>query len=247
VRWRTDTRLREHENARMQMLLAIALGASLALAGARADGQLLAPAPVRPDAMMSSLTEEVMAVLHEDRAAGRDSDLAQLIEKRIVPVFDFPHMTRIALARSWRLASPAQQAELTAQFKTLLVRTYSRSLAELGDQAIHYKPLRAAAGESDVTVRSSLRRSGAEPLNIDYDMSYGLAGWQVYDVKIAGVSLVLAYRESFAGVVRESGIDGLIKALAEKNRHKQAGAVGVEAARLAPVLLLYGAPRAAQP
>ena len=206
--------------------LALALGAWLLCAGAFAEAQLLAPAPVPPDAMMSALAAEVMGTLREDRAAGRDTDLAQLVEKRIVPVFDFPRMTVIALARNSRLASSEQRLRLAAEFQTLLVRTYSNALAEFRDQAIEYRPLRAAAGESEVTVRSLLRRSGAEPLTIDYDMADGAAGWRIYDVKIAGVSVVLAYRESFAATVRESGIDGLIRALEDKNRQNRSRAAG---------------------
>jgi len=222
----------------------LALGAWLLFMGARAGAQLLAPAPLKPDALMSALTNEVLGTLRADRAAGRATDLAALIERRIVPVFDFPRMTAIALGRNWRLATSAQQAELAAQFQTLLVRTYSRALAQFGDAAIEYRPLRAAAADSDVTVHSSLRRSGAEPLTIDYNMADGAAGWRVYDVKIAGVSAVLAYRDSFAATVRADGIEGLIRALSDKNRQNQAGA---DAARLAPVLMIYSAPRAAQP
>ncbi|HYL88489.1 MAG TPA: ABC transporter substrate-binding protein [Burkholderiales bacterium] len=225
--------------------LFIALAATLALASPQAGAQLRAPAPARPDAMMSALTAEVMAVLNKDEGAARADEFAQLIESRIVPVFDFQRMTRLALGRNWRTASAAQQLEVTAQFKTLLVRTYSRALLDYRDQPIDYKPLRAAAGETEVTVRSAMRRPGVEPLTIDYDMADGVAGWQVYDVKIAGVSLVLAYRESFGTLVRESGIDGLIKALEDKN-HQNQSSIG-SAAKLAPVLLIYAGARAAQP
>jgi phospholipid transport system substrate-binding protein len=223
-----------------------ALCALLLLVSWSAFAQLLAPPPARPDAMMSALTAEVMAVLGQDAGAGRSSELARLLESRIVPVFDFQRMTRIALARNWRAASAEQQDALAAQFKTLLVRTYSRALLEFRGQAIDYKPLRAAAGESEVTVRSAVRRPGVEPLSIDYDMADGAAGWQVYDVKIAGVSLVLAYRESFAAMVRTGGIDGLIKSLEDKNRQNEAGAGAADAAKLAPVLLLYGGARTLQ-
>ena len=196
--------------------------------------------------MMRALTSEVMAVLNDDAGAGRSSELARLVDSRIVPVFDFQRMTRIALARNWRAASAEQQDALAAKFKTLLVRTYSRALLEFRGQAIDYKPLRAAAGETEVTVRSAMRRPGAEPLSIDYDMADGVAGWQVYDVKIAGVSLVLAYRESFATTVRASGIDGLIKALEDKNRQNEVGASAADAVRLAPVFLTYGVSRSPQ-
>src|SRR4051812_14117666 len=210
---------------------------ALALVSSGAGAQLRAPAPARPDAMMRALTAEVMSVLNKDESAARSSEFAQLVESRIVPMFDFERMTHLALARNWRLASAAQQLELTAQFKMLLVRTYSRALLDYRDQPIDYNPRRAAAGETEVTVRSAMRRPGVEPLTIDYDMADGAAGWQVYDVKIAGVSLVLAYRESFANVVRSSGIDGLVKSLQDKN-HENDAAAG--AAKLAPVLLIYG-------
>jgi phospholipid transport system substrate-binding protein len=226
----------------MRTLIAL-LTLFLSISGARAE--LLVPAPARPDAMMSALTAEVMSVLSKDASAARTSEFAQLIERRIAPVFDFHRMTRLALGRTWRTASAAQQDALAAQFKTLLVRTYSSALLDYRDQPISYKPLRAAAGATEVTVRSTMRRPGVEPLTIDYDMADGAAGWQVYDVKIAGVSLVLAYRESFATTVRESGIDGLIKALEDKNHQNESGAGA--AAKLAPVLLIYGGARAAQP
>src|SRR5213075_2764556 len=169
------------------------------------------------------------------------------IERRHDAALDFQRMTRLALGRTWRTASEAQQDALAAQFKTLLVRTYSSALLDYRDQPIDYKPLRAAAGATEVTVRSTMRRPGVEPLTIDYDMADGAAGWQVYDVKIAGVSLVLAYRESFASIVRTSGIDGLVKLLEDKNRQNEPAARASDAAKLAPVLLIYGASRSPQP
>ena len=231
----------------MKKLSAVALGASLAMACASSAAQLVVPQPVRPDAMMSAATAEVLGTLHQDRAAGRDTDVALLVDKRIVPLFDFPRMAAIALGRNWRLASDEQRTRLATEFQTLLVRTYSRALVDLDEQSIVYRPLRAAPGDTDVTVRSSLRRSGAEPLTIDYDMADGSGGWRIYDVKIAGVSAVLTYRESFSATVRESGIDGLIRALEDKNRRNSAGGTAPGAAQLAPVLLLYGAPRAPSP
>jgi phospholipid transport system substrate-binding protein len=212
-----------------------ALMVCMACVAGSAHAQLLAPPPARPDVVMNTLTSGVIAVLKQDLAAGRRTDIASLIET-IVPVFDFQRMTRIAVARNWRLASPQQQAELVAQFRTLLVRTYSYALSGYQDQEITYRPLRAAEGDTEVLVRSIVRRQGAPSVSIDYEMAEGIAGWQVYDVKVEGVSLVLNYRESFAGVVSAGGIDALIKALSDKNR--QVGK-GPDAAALAPVLMIY--------
>jgi phospholipid transport system substrate-binding protein len=199
-------------------LMVLGVAALLGLGGRSAGAQLLLPPPVRPDALMNAVTSEVIAILKQDLAAGQPTEMAQLIDAKILPLFDFHHMTRIAVARNWRLASPEQQGALVAQFRALLVRTYSAALSGYRDQELQYRPLRAAAGDTEVRVRSFLRRPGAEPLTIDYDMENGLAGWKVFDVKIAGVSLVMNYRESFAAAVRDGGIDGLIESLADKNR-----------------------------
>ena len=201
-------------------LLGALLLLALALPGAQAQ-QLLAPGPARPEALMQAITDEVTTTLRRDLAASQPTDIARLIETRIVPVFDFHRMTSIAVAQNWRLASAEQQAALVTQFRTLLVRTYSHALENYRDQQISYRPLRAAADDTEVLVRSFVRRPGTEALSIDYEMADGIAGWKVYDVKVGGVSLVVTYRESFATAVREGGIDGLIKLLADKNRQNQ--------------------------
>ena len=203
----------------MRRMLALGLAASIGLGGWSAHAQrLLLPPPERPDALMRAVTAEVVAVLKQDLAAGQATDVALLVETKILPLFDFRRMTRMAVARNWPLASPEQQLALVEQFTALLVRTYSSALSSYRDQEIHYKPLRAAAGDTEVLVRSTIRRLGVEALTLDYDMEDTLAGWKVYDVKIAGISLVITYRESFAAMVREAGIDGLIRSLTEKNR-----------------------------
>lgn len=201
----------------MKNTILLAMLVALALPGAQAQ-QLLAPASVRPDTLMRAMTEEVFAILRNDVAAARPTDIARLVETRIVPVFDFQRMTSIAVAQNWRLASAEQQAALVVQFRTLLVRTYSHALENYRDQEISYRPLRAAADDTEVLVRSFVRRPGAEPLSIDYEMADGLTGWKVYDVKVGGVSLVMTYRDSFAAAVRADGIDGLIKLLSDRNR-----------------------------
>ncbi len=175
---------------------------------------------VAPDALLNSITTEVIAIIKEDAAirAGNTAKVAVLVETRILPHFDFTRMTQLAVARNWRAASPEQQLALTAEFKTLLVRTYSTALSSYRDQVIEYRPLRAAPDATEVKVRSDVRQPGRERLSIDYDMEKTPAGWKVYDIHIAGVSLVTTYRETFASRVRDGGIESLIKSLSDKNR-----------------------------
>jgi phospholipid transport system substrate-binding protein len=177
-----------------------------------------------PDVLVKSITEEVVAVLKQDKdiQAGNPKKIEELIEAKVLPHFNFIRMTRIAMARNWRLATPEQQKELTAEFKTLLVRTYSTALSNYRDQLIDYKPLRAKPEDVEVTVRSEVKQSGSsQPVAIDYEMEKTPNGWKVYDVKVGGVSLVTTYRDTFTSEVKERGVDGLIKSLAAKNRQSE--------------------------
>jgi phospholipid transport system substrate-binding protein len=174
-----------------------------------------------PDVLVKTLTDEVAAAIKKDKAiqSGDTAKAAELIEAKIVPHFNFTRMARIAMARNWRSATPEQQKEIAAEFKTLLVRTYSTALVNYKEEKIDYKPLRAKPEDDEVTVRSEVRPSGGtQPVSIDYEMEKTPSGWKVYDVKVGGVSLVTTYRDTFASEIRERGIDGLIKSLAAKNR-----------------------------
>jgi phospholipid transport system substrate-binding protein len=206
----------------MPKILAAGLALCVGLVAWRADAQVLAPPAQRPDALVKAVTSEVTAALKRDLAAGERTDIDRLVEKKILPLFDFERMTSMAVARSWRGASPEQRSALVKEFRTLLVRTYSVSLSSYRNQEIEYKPLRAAAGDTEVLVMSSVRQPGAQAVTIDYAMEDTAAGWKVYDVTVAGVSLVITYRETFAAAVRDGGIDGLIETLAAKNRQAAA-------------------------
>jgi phospholipid transport system substrate-binding protein len=196
---------------------------ALVLIGALASPFALAQ-EVAPDILLNTVTVEVIAIIKQDKdiQGGNPRKVAELVETRILPLFDFTRMTQSAVARNWRVATPEQQKVLTAEFKTLLVRTYSIALSSYRDQIIEFKRLRSAPGETEVTVKSVIKQAGSAPLTMDYDMEKLAAGWKVYDIKIDGVSLITTYRETFAGKVRESGVDGLIKSLSDKNRQSDA-------------------------
>src|SRR5260221_2467336 len=185
---------------------------------------------VAPDVLVKTITDEVTTTLKKDKdiQAGDTKKAGALIEAKIVPHFNFVRMAGIAVGRSWRSATPEQQKELTSEFKTLLVRTYSSALVNYRDQQIDYKPLRAKPEDNEVTVKSDVTQSGSsQPVSIDYEMEKTDNGWKIYDVKVGGVSLVTTYRDTFPSEVSEHGIDGLIKSLAAKNRER----LGSEAGR----------------
>jgi phospholipid transport system substrate-binding protein len=173
-----------------------------------------------PDVLIRNVTEEVLAAIREDKAiqAGDARKIAALVDAKILPHFDFRRTTQVAVGAAWRRATPEQQEGLTREFKALLVRTYSGALAAYRDQSIEVLPLRSKPSDTEVTVRSRVRQPGAEPVIIEYDLEKQDAAWKVFDIRVAGVSLVATYRTSFAEEIRNRGIDGLISTLAAKNR-----------------------------
>ncbi len=182
---------------------------------------LAQPTDVAPDVMAKKVTEEVLAIVRTDKdiQAGNTQKVLDLVEAKVLPNFNFTHMTRLAVGAPWRQATSAQQQRLTSEFRTLLVHTYTSAFTQYRDQVVEYKPLKLQTGDTDVVVRSLIKqKGGGDPIDINYSMEKTDTGWKVYDVTIAGVSLVQNYRSNFSSEIQKSGVDGLIATLATKNR-----------------------------
>ena len=173
-----------------------------------------------PDALVKRVAQETLQTIKSDPKvqAGDQQRIREVVETKLLPYFDFERITALAMGRNWRQASPEQQKQLVDQFRALLVRTYSGALAQYRDQVMDYKPLRAEANATDVTVRTEVMRQGQAPVQIDYSMTKSSSGWRVYDVIVGGVSLVTNYRDEFNEQIKNGGIDGLIKSLNAKNQ-----------------------------
>ena len=178
-----------------------------------------------PDVLVKRVTEEVLEIVRKDRDIqnGSTQKAVELVDQKVLPHFDFRHMTALAVGKDWKKASPGQQQQLTAEFKTLLVRTYSNALTSYKNQKIVYKPFKMNPGDGEVLVRTEVIQPGSKPVQIDYNLEKADAGWKVFDVVVAGISLVTNYRDQFAQEVRSGGIDGLIAAIAAKNKSLQGG------------------------
>ncbi len=173
-----------------------------------------------PDALVKNVTDEVLTIVRTDKAiqAGDTQKAIDLVQAKVLPHFNFRHMTALAVGKDWRAASNEQKDKLTAEFSQLLVRTYSNALTQYKDQVIELKPMRNASTDTDVQVRTEIKQTGMQPVNIDYSLEKLQTGWKVYDVSVGGVSLVTNYRSGFADSISKSGIDGLITQLTDKNK-----------------------------
>jgi phospholipid transport system substrate-binding protein len=176
-------------------------------------------AATAPDAMVRELSNEVIEAVKADKdiQAGNVQKVIALVDAKVLPHLNFERMTASAVGRFWRQATPEQQARLQAEFKLLLVRTYAGALAQVKEQTVQLKPLRASPTDTEVVVRTEVKGKG-EPIQLDYRLEKAGDGWKIYDVNVLGIWLVDQYRTQFAQEINAGGIDGLIAKLAERNK-----------------------------
>jgi phospholipid transport system substrate-binding protein len=189
------------------------LAASVTAFEVRAEGPT-------PDVLVRNTTEEVLTIVRNDKdiKAGKVDRIVDLIEEKVAPHFDFPRMTRLAVGRAWRDATPAQRDALIKEFRSLLVRSYSAAFTAYTGVSVEYRPFRFNPGDTEAIVQTLIKLpDGKESVAVDYDMALTPNSWKVYDVRVAGASLIINYRNLFALDIDRGGIDGLIKSLVNKN------------------------------
>ena len=188
-----------------------------------ATSALAAPAPAAnetPDALVKRISSEVLETAKSDKdiQSGNQKKVMDLVETKILPYVDFQRMTALAAGRYWREATPEQQKQLSAEFRSLLIFTYSGALSQVKDQTVDFKPMRASPGDTEVEVRSQVNQARGEPIQLNYRVAKTDAGWKIYDINVLGAWLVEAYKGTFSSEISKGGIDGLIKTLSEKNK-----------------------------
>lgn len=186
-----------------------------------------ASAQEAPDALVKRISQEVLETAKSDKDIqnGNQKKVLELVESKILPHVDFQRMTALAAGRFWREASPEQQKQLTNEFRSLLIYTYSGAISQVKDQKLEFKPLRADAADTEVEVRSQVvQPRGGDPIQLNYRLEKSPSGWKIYDVNVLGAWLVETYKGNFASEIGKGGIDGLIKTLSDRNKRLAASA-----------------------
>ncbi len=202
----------------MKSLLSLLFGLLLVLGSASAQ-------ELAPDAMVRQVTEDVLTVVRQDKdiQSGNTRKAIDLVESKVLPYFNFQRMTALAVGVDWKKATPEQKKRLSEEFKTLLVRTYSNALTSYKNQTVVYKPSKVAASDAEAVVKTEIVQPGNRPVQLDYSLEKLGDSWKVYDVIVAGVSLVTNYRDTFKQEVSNNGIDGLITMLSNRNKQLESG------------------------
>lgn len=185
-----------------------------------------AAAQEAPDALVKRISQEVLDAAKSDKdiQGGNQKKVLELVEAKILPHVDFQRMTALAAGRFWRQATPEQQKQLTNEFRSLLIYTYSGAISQVRDQKLDFKPMRGDPADTEVEVRSQVVQPRGEPIQLNYRLAKSPNGWKIYDVNVLGAWLVETYKGNFAAEISKGGIEGLIKTLEEKNKRLEASA-----------------------
>ncbi len=173
-----------------------------------------------PDEIVRGTIDAIMNAIENDEKikSGDLQHTLKFVEEKVAPRFDFPRMTRLAVGRPWRQASPEQKAELLDQFRKLMVRSYASAFTKFRGIVVDVQPLRPSEKEGEAFVRSLIRLpGGVQPISVDYDMQFVEGEWKVFDIQIDGASLIINYRNIFGQEIDTNGLDGLIDSLKVKN------------------------------
>jgi len=184
---------------------------------------IAAPAPATneaPDQLVKRVSTDVIDSVKADKdiQGGNRNKIMDLVNSKILPYVDAQKMTQQAAGRYWRQATPEQQKQLSDEFRTLLVYTYSGALAQIKNETVEFKPFRADPADTDVTVNSQVNMTRGEPITLNYRLSKNPQGWKIYDINVLGAWLVQTYQSTFASEISKGGIDGLIKKLHDRNQ-----------------------------
>lgn len=177
-------------------------------------------AAIGPDELVKSTADDVLSIIKKDKdiQAGDQRKIFTLAEEKILPNFDFDRVSQLVLGKNWNRASKEQQEAFQKEFRSLLLRTYATALSKYRNQTIEFKPLRAQPTDTEVTVKTAILQPGGQPIGVDYTLTKNGDAWKVFDIVIEGVSLVTNYRSQFSNEIRQSGMDGLIQKLVDKNK-----------------------------
>ena len=172
-----------------------------------------------PDELVKKVTADVLDSIKADKQlqAGDRRKALALAEQKILPHVDFREAAKLATGKAWQGASSEQQERIISEFRSMLVRIYSNSIDVYRGQTMRVLPVRGPKDATEAVVRNQYLREGRQPVVVEYAMRKAADGWKIYDITVEGVSLVLTYRAEFENITRTSGVDGLIKRLAEKN------------------------------
>jgi phospholipid transport system substrate-binding protein len=179
-----------------------------------------------PRLLLTEVTERLVqeAAHHGDALRQQPERAYGLAEEVIGPRVDFLAIARRVLGPHWREAKAEEREQFAREYRTFVLRALVTGFVEHLDAVprygarLSYLPTRWSADGRDAVVRGRLALDSGVPLDLEFRLHRSADAWKVYDVSVAGVSLVQANQASFARELSAGGLAGLTARLAAHNR-----------------------------
>lgn len=161
----------------------------------------------KPDVIVKETVNAVLAIL-------ANSDLTE--EEKRQQVFDiadnrinFKEMSRRVLATNWRKTNEKQQTLFIERFKQILLNNYWIRIRRYTGEQVEYTAV--SYDSTDVaTVDTVIVSAGDVRIPISYRMKRIVSIWYAYDFIVENLSLVQSFRNEYAAIIKNNGIDGLL-------------------------------------
>jgi len=127
--------------------------------------------------------------------------------------FDYREMSRRSVGKAWKAVSEQQKVAFTDVFRQVLEYSYGNQLAGYHGQKVAFK--KADFKGNKARVKGAVIDSN-KTIPMEYRLHQTATGWQVYDIKIEGVSMITTFRKDFKSVIKRQGVDGLMAKLKQK-------------------------------
>jgi phospholipid transport system substrate-binding protein len=154
--------------------------------------------------------DTLLSVMQQAKTLGLNGRY-QKLDPAIHRAFNLALMTRLSVGPDWQKLSPEEQKSLVAAFTDLSVSTYAARFDGFSGEHFEVDP-NPAQSSGGVIVKSKLVKSSGEPVQLNYLVREGDAGWQILDVFLEGTISELATRRSeFSSVLRRDGAQALVQ------------------------------------
>lgn len=160
------------------------------------------PADLPPADLLREGVGKLTAFVREGGTRDKESSVA-FLQEEIAPYFDFDYMTQWAAGPAYKHMNSAQRTALKDKLAGSFLSTLAQRLTTYREQKIRYLTGRGTHG-SDVTVSAWIMQPHGYPTRLDFRFYQGADGWKIFDVKAAGNSAVLYYRNQFRHMLRYS-------------------------------------------
>ena len=160
--------------------------------------------------------EEISVFITENKTMLENDEeyLRTKVDELVIPKLNIGLMSKIVLGRdNWTSSNDYQKREFQKAFRSLMVRTYMKSLTTFDGEKMKFMPFKAGKRPDIARVNSIYLLSEGE-LPVSYRLKFTESnGWKVFDIIIDGISLLKNYRTDFQEHIQNNGINSLITEL----------------------------------